>query len=271
MSLMARIILIAFLAIPVLTYGQDVLVELHAKPFSISGYDIERERWFDSLNNSGRTGNENGVSNRTNLGLTISIGNKKNLFYVMDVNWKHESYRDNYESIYENPNIFNTSTPFLGAERIELGLGVDRRISLHDRVLSFVGIRVLYAHQFNYKYEWNSLNTDSLGVTLLTQTDDRWYPNENTFGFEAVGRLYFKILPRFSIGMNLINRFGITFISGTTGQERITLDADGIETYYIKQELSGTETRFAYNFSVSFGIQYQLAKRKEKKKKADPK
>jgi len=266
-SNMLRSISVALLIFSCQAAKGQVLLEVHAKPFSTGGYNLERR--FDGSN---KVGNEQGISKRTDFGMTVSMGNRKNLFYVMDLNWNHESYRNNNEFVYpENPNWFRTSTSFLGVERIELGLGIDQRIFFHDRILSFVGIRALYAHQFNYRYEWDSQNTDSLGVTLLSQTDVRQYPNENTFGLEAVGRIYFKITKRFSIGMNLINRFGFSFVSGTYTQERVTLDADGNETYYLKQAVSGTETRFAYNFSVSFGIQYQLAKRKEKKKKADPK
>jgi len=166
---------------------------------------------------------------------------------------------------------FQTSATRLGLERLEFGFGLDKPLALHEKLIVAAGARLLYAHQFNYSYRFDANSVDSIGALIDTRTDYREFPNENTFGIEALGRIYFKVFPHFSIGMNLINRFGLTVISGTFTQERITLDADDNETYYIKQELSVTETRFAYNFSVSFGIQYQLAKRKEKKKKADPK
>jgi len=249
-----------------IAHGQDVLLEVHAKPFSIRNSNLNT-----SVSYSTAETKQLSRASVTDLGLTLSIGNLRKWLYVMDLNWNNEAYRHNFEwpPLVVAPNRFQTSTTYLGAKRLEVGIGADRPFTLHDRFIAAVGVRVLYGHRFNYRYEFDAQSTDSLGVQIETRKDYRQFPNENTFGIEALGRIYFKIFPRFSIGMNLINRFGLTVISGNFTQERFTLDADGNETYYLKQAVSGIETRFAYNFSVSFGIQYQLAKRKEKKKKAD--
>jgi len=243
-------------------HAQDVFLEVHAKPFNITRRDLNTK-----VNYSELVTNALNNADVLDLGLTLGIGNSKKLIYVLDLNWAHQSFRKDFTWPQSSPNSTNvqTSLIFLGSEQLQIGIGVDKPVVLHDRLITYFGGRMIYAHQFDYRYTSNDEIKDTLGVLLTTREEVRSYPDESTVGLDIVGRVYFKVVPRLSIGISLINRFGLSFVNQPYVHERRTLDADGVETNYFRQEVTGEIYRFAYNFSVSFGIQYQIAKRKEKK------
>jgi len=243
--------------------AQDVLLEAHAKPFRLQRSNADTKMSYSNFETNGI--DESAV---TDLGLTISIGDLKKLIYVADLNWVRENYRQDFTWSQSSPNSNNMQSSLitLGLEQLAVGIGVDRPIALHDRLITSFGGRLVYAHQFGYEFSRYDVITDTLGTLIATRDERRSFPNENTVGIEAVGRIYFKVIPRLSVGMNFINRFGFTFVKGSYIRENRSYDANGIETDYRGQVKTGVQNRFAYNFSVSFGIQYQLARRKEKKK-----
>jgi len=247
-------------------FAQDVFLEVHAKPFNIDRGNLDTK-----VNYSNAVTNKLSEADVLDLGLTLGIGNQKKLIYVLDINWAHQSFRKDFTwpRTSASSNDDQSTLISLGSEQLQVGIGVDKPIVLHDRLITYFGGRVIYGRQFNYKFTRSDVIKDTLGVLLSTRDEARVFPDENTIGMDIVGRVYFKVIPRLSVGISLINRFGFLFTNSPYVHERRSLDADGIETGYFRQEVTGNVFRFAYNFSVSFGIQYQIAKRKEKKKKAD--
>lgn len=242
------------------TFGQDVLIDLHVSPF-----DVQSQKLLNTISDTGTARPRETDNLNLDIGGSVLIGNLDRFLYVVDFSWKEENY-SNF-GVLENffdPNVVRESSTELRASQFRLGIGIDKPINIHDRLYLAFGARCAYSYRFNYQYTSNGVNLDSIGSTTSSDYEIRTFPDVHGLALEGIVKIMYRPHSRFSLGVTLTNRFGMEFTDGIFEQHEYSYDANGNTTSEKFQNTTGTDNRFAYNFLVSFGVQYQIVRMKEK-------
>ncbi len=243
-------------------YCQDVLIEANVRPFEVS--ELHAGEHQDSLDIELET---TGSTRMPDVGLTFRIGSVSKLLYRLDIGWNRQFSRSAKDNAVQGNQleIWRTDNRF-ESNSLTGSLGVEKPLSVHPKLMFLIGSQFSYSVLFGQAYRFESLRSDTLGSRIGGQLRTLDYPDEHTIGIQASASLYYKLHDRFSIGFSVNNRFGYTLTSGKFYEASSSSDENGGLLSESIRTADVLEHRFAYNFSVSFGIQYQIAKRKDKKK-----